>query len=102
MLFVQEESGRTTRYVLLTDLRQPQVENEMPLLGVIPLAQKPLPDTVLYPTIAGNNTTGLAGTWRARADKIMSIFAKKFRSSGTVTEGELKAIEDGARAFLAL
>lgn len=102
VLFVEEESGRATRYVLLTDLRQPQVEKDMPLMGVVPLAQKHLPDSVLYPIIVGNTATGLAGTWRARADKIVSVFAKRFRAAGTVTALELEAIDAAARAFLAL
>jgi hypothetical protein len=102
VLYVEEESGSTARYVLLTDLEEPQVADVIPLMGAVPLAQKALPSTVLYPSVSGSLATGLAGTWRARADRLMSIYAKRFRAAGVVTPEELLSIEAAARAFLGL
>lgn len=102
VLYVTEESEKTTRYVLLTDIATLPPSAQLPTIGVVPLAQKPLPEHVLYPSVAGSNATGLSGVWRARADKLTAIYAKEFRAAGTVSGPELERIEAAVRAFLGL
>lgn len=98
------QSGRRIPYVLLTDLAGLDQLYAMPNMGLVPLAQVELPSHNLHPVVEGTGAggNGLIGTWRARADKVISWPAARYQTHGPVTSQELEAIEDAVRLFLGL
>jgi hypothetical protein len=73
-------------------------------IGALVLTMDPkLPENVLYPSVVGRsgpNGTGIRGRWRARADRVSSIYAARIKVAGTVSGEELEAIDTAVAAFL--